>query len=219
MHRYIVLLGAPGAGKGTQAEAIVKNVGVPRVASGDLFRDHQSRGTDLGLLAKSYMERGQLVPDDVTIRMVEERLSREDAKAGFALDGFPRTLEQARALDRVLVRQGHCVDMVIYIKVPEEELVRRLGGRWLCRNCQQPYHVALSPPRRSGVCDRCGGELFQRPDDTPETVRQRLNVYLDQTLPLIQYYQGMGKLVEVDGSRSIKEVTRDILARVSQNGN
>ncbi|MBI2917222.1 MAG: adenylate kinase [Chloroflexi bacterium] len=218
MYRHIVLLGAPGAGKGTQADALVKTLGVPHIASGDLFRDHQSRGTELGVLARSYMERGELVPDDVTIRMVEERLTREDARVGFALDGFPRTLEQARALDRVLVRQGRCVDMVIYIRVPEEELERRLGGRWLCGTCQAPYHVVFSPPRRVGVCDRCGGELFQRADDAPETVRQRLSVYLGQTLPLIQYYKGMGKLVEVDGSRPIEEVTRDVLARVSQNG-
>ncbi len=216
MYRHIVLLGAPGAGKGTQADALVKALGVPHVASGDLFREHQSKGTELGLLAKSYMERGQLVPDDVTIRMVEDRLGREDAKAGFTLDGFPRTLEQARALDSALTRQGKSVDMVIYIKVPEEELVRRLGGRWLCRKCQAPYHVVFSPPRQAGMCDRCGGELFQRPDDAPGTVRQRLEVYLAQTTPLIEYYREKKRLVEIDGSKPIEEVTREVLARVSK---
>ncbi|MBI2865866.1 MAG: type I methionyl aminopeptidase [Chloroflexi bacterium] len=213
--RYLVLLGPPGAGKGTQAQAMARVLGVPHIASGDLFREHQSRGTELGLLAKSYMERGQLVPDEVTIRMVGERLAAGDARRGFVLDGFPRTLEQAKALDQVLSAQGCALNMVVYVKVPEEELVRRLGGRYLCRNCQQPYHEVSSPPSRSGICDKCGGELFQRPDDVPETVRKRLQVYLSQTAPLIGYYKEAGKLVEVNGNQPIEAVSRDVLSQVN----
>jgi len=218
MARYIVLLGAPGAGKGTQAQALVAALGVPHIASGDLFREHQSRGTELGRLAQAYMERGELVPDEVTIRMVEERLAQEDAQRGFVLDGFPRTQEQARALDRLLAGQGRPLDMVIYIKVPEEELVRRLGGRWLCRSCQRPYHLAFAPPRQPGRCDHCGGELFQRPDDSPETARQRLQVYFSQTAPLIDYYTQSGKLVEVNGNQPIEAVTTELIAAASRGG-
>jgi len=209
---YIIFLGAPGAGKGTQAAIVARELNLVQVASGDLFRQAMEAGTELGMRAKSYMEKGALVPDELTIQMVLERLAAPDCQRGVILDGFPRNLEQAKALDRALQEQGKTIDKVVYIKVSEEELLKRLSGRWICRNCQTPYHVINSPPKVWGKCDRCGGELYQRPDDAVETVKQRLKVYFAQTAPLIEYYSQAGKLIEVDGEGNINEVSRKIIA-------
>ena len=210
----VILLGPPGAGKGTQAARISETLGVPRVSSGDLFRDHQERDTELGRLARSYMERGVLVPDDVTIKMVMEWIDTHGGLDGFLLDGFPRTLTQAQALDGAFAGKGG-VDKVLHIKVPHEELVRRLSGRLICRGCQAPYHLESAPPKRRGVCDRCGGELYQRDDDNPEAVRERIRVYLDETEPLVDYYRDAGYLEEVEGGNSIEEVGRALAAALS----
>ncbi|OGO04310.1 MAG: adenylate kinase [Chloroflexi bacterium RBG_13_54_9] len=208
----IVLLGAPGAGKGTQAAFISDNLGLAHVASGDLFRQAQNNGSELGALVRSYMERGELVPDAVTIRVILERISAPDCAQGFILDGFPRTLEQADALDEALTERGQAIDVVLHIKVSTEELVRRLSGRWICRNCQTPYHVISSPPKVAGRCDRCGGELYQRPDDSEEAVRNRLRVFSTETAPLIEYYVGQGKLVEINGEQGVKAVAKEVMA-------
>jgi adenylate kinase len=204
-------LGAPGAGKGTQAAAISRELNIPHVSSGDMFRAVRESDTELGRLVKSYYDRGALIPDDVTIRMVLDRLSQEDAAGGVLLDGFPRTLEQARALDAALAEQGKGIDRVLYIKVSTDELLNRLGGRWMCRNCGTPYHVVSAPPKVAGKCDRCGGELYQRADDSIETARSRLDVYFNQTAPLIDYYTAQNKLVEVNGEQSMEQVERDVL--------
>ena len=207
----VVLLGAPGAGKGTQASVLTGRLGVVHVASGDLFRHALQEQTELGLLAKSYMEKGELVPDEVTINMVLERIRKPDCAAGVLFDGFPRTLSQARALDEKMVAEGRRVDTAVYIEVPEEELVRRLSGRWICRKCQTPYHAVSSPPKVAGRCDLCGGELYQRVDDTEATVRERLKVFLTQTLPIIDYYEKQGKLVRVNGNLPVEQVSAAML--------
>jgi len=181
------------------------------VASGDIFRENLKKGTELGLLAKSFMEKGQLVPDDVTIAMIKERLGRPDCARGAILDGFPRTVEQARSLDAMLAAEGRRVDNVLYIKVSNEELLRRLSGRWTCRQCQAVYHEQSNPSKEAGRCDTCGGELFQRPDDTVETARNRLEVYFRETVPLIEYYRGRDVLAELDGEQGIESVRSDIL--------
>ena len=209
---YIVMLGAPGAGKGTQADIVCQEKGLAHVASGDLFRQALEKKTELGLLAKTYMERGELVPDKVTINLILERINAPDCASGCLFDGFPRTLEQAEALDKSLATQGKSIDRVIYIKVPDEELVRRLSGRWLCRVCQMPYHIVTSPPKVPGKCDKCGGELYQRSDDNEETVRERLKVFFSQTVPLIEYYRKQNTLAEVDGNLDIEGVAKEILA-------
>ena len=178
---YIILLGAPGAGKGTQATMLAQKLKLVHVATGDLFRQGLGQGTELGLKAKSYMEKGVLVPDEITIQMVLERISAPDCEKGVIFDGFPRNLKQAEALDKALTGQGKAVDKVVYIKVAEEELLRRLSGRWICRQCQTPYHAVSSPPKVEGKCDKCGGELYQRSDDTVETVKNRLKVYFSET--------------------------------------
>ncbi len=207
----VVLLGAPGAGKGTQASVLTGRLGVVHVASGDLLRHALQEQTELGLLAKSYMEKGELVPDEVTINMVLERIRKPDCAAGVLFDGFPRTLSQARALDEKMVAEGRRVDTAVYIEVPEEELVRRLSGRWICRKCQTPYHAVSSPPKVAGRCDLCGGELYQRADDTEATVRERLKVFLTQTLPIIDYYEKQGKLVRVNGNLPVEQVSAAML--------
>jgi adenylate kinase len=204
----LILLGAPGSGKGTQAERLSQATGLVHIASGDLFRQAEREGTELGKLAKSYMEKGLLVPDEVTIRMTLERIA--ESSQGFILDGFPRTMEQAQALDIALAEVP--IDKVIYIKVPQEELLRRLSERWICRQCETPYNLVSSPPKVAGKCDLCGGELYQRPDDNKETVQKRLEVYFAQTTPLISYYQQRGKLVEIDGEKTIKEVSKQLRA-------
>lgn len=208
---YIVFLGAPGAGKGTQADRIAQKLKLAHIATGDLFRQALEDGTELARKAKSYMEKGMLVPDETTIRMVLERISAPDCESGVIFDGFPRNLKQARALNKALVQQGKAINKVIYIKVSEKELVARLSGRWICRQCQTPYHIVNSPPRVPGKCDRCGGELYQRPDDNAETVKKRLQVYFAETAPLIDYYSQAGKLLEVDGEGGVDEVERRIV--------
>ncbi len=208
---YIIFLGAPGAGKGTQAASVARELNLVHIASGDLFRQAVEQGTELGKEAKVYMEEGMLSPDELTIKMVLERISAPDCESGVIFDGFPRNLKQAEALDKALRGQAKAIDSVLYIKVSEEELLRRLGGRWICRNCQMPYHATDSPPKIWGKCDKCGGELYQRPDDTVETVKKRLEVYFTQTTPLIDYYARVGKLLEVDGEGSVDEVSRRII--------
>jgi adenylate kinase len=203
----VVLLGAPGAGKGTQASVLTSKLGMVHVASGDLFRRALQEQTELGLLAKSYMEKGELVPDEVTINMVLERIRKPDCGVGVLFDGFPRTLSQAQALDKKLSTEGRAIDKAVYIEVPEEELVRRLSGRWICRDCQTPYHAVSSPPKVAGKCDACGGELYQRTDDKEETVRERLKVFFSQTLPIVEYYHKQGKLLRVDGNQRIEDVS------------
>ncbi len=210
----IVLLGPPGAGKGTQAAVLAKHAGVAHIASGDLFRKHLGEGTQLGKLAKTYMDKGELVPDEVTIRMVLERMGEADAAGGYVLDGFPRTLPQAEALDAALGAQGAAIGATPLIEVDTEELVRRLSGRWICRSCQTPYHEVSHPPKVAGVCDACGGQLYQRDDDKATVVRERLGVYERQTAPLVGYYEGQGKLVRVDGQQPVEQVTEALLEAV-----
>ena len=212
----IVFLGAPGAGKGTQASIVSRKLHLVHIASGDLFRQSLEQGSELGIQAKAYMEQGALVPDEITIRMVIERISAPDCEAGVILDGFPRNLQQAKALDEALAEQAKAIDHVIYIKVTEEQLLKRLGGRWICRNCQTPYHAVDAPPRVQGKCDKCGGELYQRADDTVETAKKRLKVYFTQTAPLIDYYANKGKLLEIDGEGSADEVGRRIVAALHE---
>lgn len=208
----IVFLGAPGAGKGTQAAVVAEKMRLAHIATGDLFRQAAEKGTELGKQAKSYMEKGALVPDKITIAMVLERISAPDCKAGVIFDGFPRNLDQAKALDEALKKQKKAIDKVVYIKVAEEELVKRLGGRWICRKCQTPYHEIDNPPKVKGKCDKCGGELYQRADDTPATVKERLKVYFSQTAPLIEYYTKTKKLLEIDGVGKVDEVSNRIIA-------
>ena len=215
---YIILLGAPGAGKGTQAAYVAQKLNLAHIATGDLFRQAIEQGTELGIQVKSYMEKGVLGPDEITIRMVLERMSAPDCESGVVFDGFPRNLEQARALDEALAKQAKVIDRVVYIKVSEEELLKRLSGRWICRSCQTPYHAVDSPPKVWGKCDKCGGELYQRPDDTVETVKKRLQVYFAQTAPLIDYYTRAGRLVEVDGEGGIDGVGRRIIVALRGEG-
>lgn len=210
----IILLGAPGAGKGTQAVTISKKLGLAHSASGDLFRKEQDSGSELGRIVKSYMEKGQLVPDDITVKMILGRISAPDCAKGFILDGFPRTLEQANTLDQALAVGGRSIDKVLYIKVSVKELLKRLSGRWICRNCQAPYNIVEVPPKVSGKCDRCGGELYQRADDTEETAKKRLDVYFAQTMPLIKYYTDAGKLVEINGEQGIEAVGQGLIAAI-----
>lgn len=213
---YVILLGGPGAGKGTQAQSLCKQFGVPQVASGDLFRDNLKRETPLGQLARQYMDKGELVPDDVTIKMIRERLARPDAQPGALLDGFPRTVPQAEALDHLLAEFGGRVDAVLYVKVRENVLLERLSGRWTCRGAQQhTYHLLFNPPKVAGKCDVDGTELYQRPDDTAEVQAKRIKVFFSQTAPLIDFYRGRGQLVEIDGEQPIPAVTEALRAAVS----
>ncbi|MCH8185282.1 MAG: adenylate kinase [Chloroflexi bacterium] len=209
----VVLLGPPGAGKGTQAGRLADSLGVTNAASGDLLREHQRKGTELGKLARPYMERGVLVPDDVTIPMVTDWISAPEQSKGFVLDGFPRNIAQAEAFDAELADKGG-IDHVLCINVSEEELLRRLSGRWLCRNCQSAYHEEFSPPQKAEECDRCGGKLYQRDDDRPEAVKTRIEVYLNETEPLIGYYSDASILRKIDGEAPIDEVARALMAAV-----
>lgn len=208
---FLVLLGGPGAGKGTQAERLSESLAIPQISTGDLFRENLKNESDLGLLAKGYMERGELVPDKVTVGMVRVRLARPDCAKGAILDGFPRTVAQAEALGTLLTEMGEELATVPYIEVPEDVLLARLAGRWTCKACGAMYHQLFSPPQEPGVCDRCGGALYQRPDDTPETQRHRIKVYFEQTAPLIDYYREQGLLVEVDGRPGINEIQTELL--------
>ena len=209
---HIILLGPPGAGKGTQAARLVEATGLVHVATGDMFRENVRGGTELGLLAKSYMDRGELVPDEVTIAMLRERLDRPDAAAGSLLDGFPRTTEQARALDDALAQRGQAVDAALLIDVPPDEVRARLGGRWTCAADGAVYHETNNPPAAAGVCDGCGAALTQRDDDTPAAIDRRLTVYERQTAPLIAFYEAAGRLVRIDGARAPADVSADLLA-------
>jgi len=206
----IILMGPPGAGKGTQAEKLVDLYQIPHISTGDMFRKAQKDGTELGLKAKSYMDQGQLVPDEVTVGIVKERLAEADCKEGFLLDGFPRTVQQADALDTILAELDMALDCVVNIEVDKAFLVDRLTGRRVCRACGATYHIANKAPKVEGVCDKCGGELYQRGDDTIETVSNRLDVYAAQTAPLIDYYKSKGIMSSIDGSKSMEEVLADI---------
>jgi len=208
---YIILLGAPGAGKGTQAAYLAQKLNLVHIATGDLFRQAIEQETQLGIQVKSYTERGVLVPDEITIRMLLERIAAPDCASGVIFDGFPRNLEQARALDEALAEQVKAIDSVVYIKVSEEELVKRLSGRRICRQCQAPYHIVSSPPKVFGKCDRCGGELYHRPDDTVDIIKKRLEVYFAETAPLVDYYTRVDKLVEADGEGNIEEVAERVI--------
>ena len=210
----LVLLGGPGSGKGTQAENIGLDFKLAHIASGDLFRENLKHNTRLGQLARGYMNRGELVPDDITEAMVEERLARVDAGRGFLLDGFPRTLPQAEALTEMLGKLRRPPSAVLYIHVPDTALIDRLSGRWICRACQRPYHLLFKPPIRAGICDQCGGELYQRDDDKPDTMRARLKTFHKQTEPLIEYYKRAGLLVEVNGDGNVATVSRRTLGAV-----
>jgi adenylate kinase len=211
MALYVVLLGPPGAGKGTQAAIMSEMTGLRHISSGVIFREHITNQTELGKLARKYIAQGELVPDDVTNAMIRQALAAAPA-TGAVLDGFPRTLAQARALDEMLAGQGESVGIVLHIEVPEEELIRRLSGRWMCRAHDHVYHVVFHPPRVEGVCDVDGSELYQREDDRPETVRERIRVYRERTTPLLEYYAQRGLLVEICGDQPIEAVTKDLLA-------
>jgi adenylate kinase len=208
----IVFLGPPGAGKGTQAKILIERYGIPQVSTGDMLREHRAKGTELGKKAQEYMDKGQLVPDEVILGMVKERLSQPDCQKGFILDGFPRTVAQAEALDKLLSEMGKKLDFALALIVPDDLLVERLTGRRTCKNCGMMYHIKYKPPKVEGKCDVCGGELYQRPDDNEETVRNRLKVYHEQTAPLIEYYKNKGILRDIDGSKSIEEITQQIIS-------
>jgi len=208
--RFLILLGPPMSGKGTQAARLTQLLGIPQISSGDLFRDNIKNQTSLGLEAQKYMDRGDLVPDEITIGMVNERLHREDCLEGALLDGFPRTIPQAETLDEILVGVDASLAVVISIAVPEDVLVERASCRRICRTCGQSYHLKFDPPKESGKCDKDGGELYQREDDKSETVRQRLAVYQAQTSPLVEFYRARGILQEVNGDQLIDNVAEDI---------
>ncbi|MDR7279453.1 adenylate kinase [Catenuloplanes atrovinosus] len=203
----LVLVGPPGAGKGTQAEFIAAHLAVPKISTGDIFRANVAQGTPLGVEAKRYMDAGQLVPDEVTINMVRERLAEPDSTDGFLLDGFPRTTPQANALDKLLADLGTALDIVLELVVDDDEVIRRLSGRRTCRGCGKIWHVEFDPPSGEDICDRCGGELFQRDDDKAETIAERLRVYARDTAPLVDYYGAQGKLVGIDATGPVEDVT------------
>jgi adenylate kinase len=209
---YIVLLGAPGAGKGTQAAVLSEKLKLAHIASGDLFRQALEKGTELGRQAKVFMEKGKLVPNEITIKMVLERIAALDCTGGIILDGFPRNVEQAKALDEALELQNKAMDKAVYIKVSEGELLKRLTGRWICRKCQAPYHEVSSPSKVKGICDKCGGELYQRADDNTETIKKRLEVFFAETAPLVDYYSKTGKLIEIEGEGSMEEISTRIIS-------
>ena len=209
---HILLMGPPGAGKGTQAAELVKEFAIPHISTGDMFRAAIKEGTALGREAKGYMDQGKLVPDSVTIGIVRERLAKDDCKKGFILDGFPRTVEQADALDGILKDLGLSLTRVLNINVPAADLIKRATGRRICKKCGATYHVKFNPPKKEGVCDACGGELFQRADDTAETMKNRLSVYEASTKPLIDYYEKAGVYTEVDGRQAIEKVTADLIS-------
>ena len=205
------MLGAPGAGKGTQAKMIADKYGVPHVSTGDIFRANIKNGTELGMEAKKYMDQGLLVPDELTVKILLDRVAEEDCKEGYLLDGFPRTIPQAEVLDKALTELGDAIDYAINVDVPDENIVKRMSGRRACLSCGSTYHMEHIPPKKEGVCDKCGNELVLRDDDKPETVLNRLEVYHKQTQPLIQFYEEKGVLRTVDGTKPMKEVFDSIV--------
>ena len=206
----IIMLGAPGAGKGTQAKKIAAKYGIPHISTGDIFRANIKNGTELGKKAKTYMDQGLLVPDELVVDLVVDRVNQDDCENGYVLDGFPRTIPQAEALTEALEKMGQKVDFAIDVNVPDENIVKRMGGRRACVTCGATYHMVYAPTKKEGICDTCGGELILRDDDKPETVQKRLNVYHDQTQPLIDYYTSQGILRTVDGTVDIDDVVRAI---------
>ena len=206
----LILLGPPGAGKGTQASAIVERYAIPHISTGDIFRENIKKGTELGKKAKEYMDKGLLVPDELVISIVEDRLQKEDCKEGFLLDGFPRTLDQGEALDKVLSQMGLKLDRVINLDVEKEVLIERAIGRRICKDCGEVYHIKFTPPKKEGVCDKCNGKLYQRDDDTVETVERRIEVYHKQTEPLIDYYKEKGLILDIDGSKDKDSIFEEI---------
>lgn len=208
----LVILGPPGAGKGTQAEYVVKRYNIPHISTGDIFRENIKNNTELGKEAKSYMDKGLLVPDDLVIALVEDRLNKDDAKEGFLLDGFPRTVAQAVSLDSILDKNDEKLTKVINISVDPEILIERAVGRRVCKTCGMTYHVKFNPPKEEGICDKDGTKLIQRDDDTEETVKTRISVYFDQTAPLIDYYRAQNLLVDIDGAKDIDKVFEDIVS-------
>lgn len=207
----IIMLGAPGAGKGTQAKKIADKYQIPHISTGDIFRANIKEGTELGKKAKSYMDQGQLVPDELTLELIMDRFQNPDCKNGYVLDGFPRTIPQAEALTEALAKKGETIDYAINVEVPDENIINRMGGRRACLACGSTYHIVYAPTRVEGICDRCGEKLVLRDDDKPETVKKRLNVYHNQTQPLIEYYTRQGKLAEVDGTQSMEDVFNAIV--------
>lgn len=212
---YLLLMGPPGAGKGTQAAKLVERYDIPHVSTGDIFRGALQERTPLGLEAKRYMDVGALVPDQITVGITRERLAKSDCIGGFILDGFPRTLQQAHALDQMLAKMGIRLNRVVNIVVPDQELIPRLTGRRICQSCGSTYHIKFRPPSKPGICDRCGGELYQRDDDREATVIERLEVYRQQTKPLIQYYRDRGLYTEINGAQSSEAVFRDIIVTLT----
>ncbi|HEY6394317.1 MAG TPA: adenylate kinase [Candidatus Binataceae bacterium] len=207
----LVLLGPPGAGKGTQARLLMELYGIPQVASGDLLRAAVRDETPLGRRARVYMDRGELVPDELVLSLIEERLSKSDAAAGYILDGFPRSVAQAQAFSRMFERRGGAIDKVLAVNVPDEEIVKRISGRRTCRQCNEMYHLIFDPPRTPGVCNKCGGELYQREDDAENTVRKRLKIYADTTRPLLDHYGRLGLLAQIDGIGRPEEVEQRLI--------
>ncbi|MBR4529237.1 MAG: adenylate kinase [Lachnospiraceae bacterium] len=212
----IIMLGAPGAGKGTQAKMIADKYALPHVSTGDIFRANLKEGTELGMKVKAYMDQGALVPDELTVEILLDRVSKDDCKNGYVLDGFPRTIPQAEVLDKELEKLGDAVDLAIDVEVPDENIVRRMSGRRACVKCGATYHVEHIPPKQEGICDRCGAELIQRDDDKPETVQKRLSVYHEQTAPLIDYYTKKGILKTVDGTQDMDAVFGAITAIIDR---
>ena len=208
----IIMLGAPGAGKGTQAKKIAEKYNIPHISTGDIFRANIKNGTDLGVKAKSYMDQGLLVPDELVVDLVADRIQQDDAKAGYVLDGFPRTIPQAESLDAALAKMGQKIDYAIDVEVPDENIINRMSGRRACVKCGATYHLQYAKPKAEGVCDVCGEQLILRDDDKPETVQKRLGVYHQQTQPLIDYYENQNALKEVDGTKDMEDVFADIVA-------
>jgi adenylate kinase len=213
MH-FVVLMGGPGAGKGTQAKRLMESLGLPQIATGDLFRANLKNETELGKLAKTYMDAGELVPDEVTVAMVKERLTRPDCANGAVLDGFPRTISQAQAFDTMLAEMDERISVAPYIHVDRAVLLQRLAGRWTCPTCGVVYHILFDPPRQPGVCDHDGAALYQRDDDTEETQKRRIEVYFEQTAPLLDYYRKQGLLTQIDGEQSIDDVHQALIAAI-----
>jgi len=212
----LILLGPPGAGKGTQAVRLVKHYGIPQISTGDILRKAVKDGTELGTLAKKYMDKGELVPDEVVIGIIRDRITEPDCEKGYILDGFPRTIAQAEALDEMLEKMGARIDHVVNISVADEEIIKRLTGRRTCSNCGAGYHILFDPPKQEGICDKCGGKLIQRDDDKEETIRARLEVYRQQTEPLIKYYEAKQLLRTIPGEGSMEEIFNAILKALGE---